>query len=130
MVVEDHAREFLRHIGFAGHFAGELVGQAARCRDGHPVKGDIHAAQFGGHGLGQVEILEGREVIDNLDFRIFAHMLFLSYRAALRTPTVVFSNTLTRPSSHSGSVSPCSAICSFTKADRLLALIVSVIISP
>lgn len=48
-----------------------------------------------------------------------------SYRAALRTPTVVFSNTVTSPSSQLGKMSSFSAVCSFTNAESELALTVS-----
>lgn len=52
------------------------------------------------------------------------------YFAAFRRLTLVFSNTFTSPSSHSGNTSPFSSICSFTKAERLLAFTVSYTRSP
>lgn len=79
MVEQDHAREFLDHIGLAGHFAGNLEGLSASGRDGYTVKGDVHAAQFRGHGLSQIEVLERGIAVHGNHF-IFAHMLcpFLS----------------------------------------------------
>ena len=62
MMAQDDALEILDHSGLTGHFAGNLKGLSASSGDGDSIKGDVHAAHFGGKRLRQIKVLEGSVV--------------------------------------------------------------------
>jgi hypothetical protein len=111
VVVQDDCRKLLDRFRRIGVLAGDLEYRHAASGDFDALEAAGQAGELLGKRVVQIEVLQcQKRAVGGGKRRVFIvfHRVVPSFhylRAALRTPTVVFSNTLTSPSSQSGTSS-------------------------